>query len=178
MHQIVTPHEPENMAHTLGPTLRVEADAIELLRAQLLPKLEICGSKAAKLIESEGKRDLAVTKFRGPPILIVALEQRTLLGQDHLYPEAGHQIAIGQVLNDFDNRPFARRLGPPENRLGHSAEPGRQPRHHLAQHVEGVTRPEEIEQRPDVCGSGGGGASGWIGESHHTSTQMTTIASP
>src|SRR5512133_3612832 len=99
MHQIVTPHEPENMAHALRPALGVETDALQLLRAQLFPKMEIGGSERAELIEGERERHLAVAKFVGPPVLIVALERRTLLGEHHSYPEAGDQIAVGQVLN-------------------------------------------------------------------------------
>jgi hypothetical protein len=169
MHQIVTPHEPENMAHALRPALRVETNAVELLRDQLFPKVEICGPETVELIERQRERHLAVAKFVTPPVLIVALKQRTVFGEHHPRPETGDEITVGQVLNNLNNGPFARGFGSAEKRLGYSAQAGRQPRQQLTQNVERVSRAEQVEQRSDVGGGGGCGVSGRIRESHRTS---------
>src|SRR3954447_6076097 len=107
MHQVVRSHQPEDMADALRTALRMHAGALELLRCQLLPEVQIGGSKSSELIRSERERYVAIAKLSSPAVLIIALELRSLFGQDHPGSEACDQIAVSQMLNNLDDGPFA-----------------------------------------------------------------------
>src|SRR3954464_1670164 len=113
MHQVVRSHQPEDMADALRTALRMHAGALELLRCQLLPEVQIGGSKCSELIRGERERYVAIATLSSPAVLIIGLELRPLLGEHHSGPEACDQIAVPQMLNHVDDGPFLGSFRPP-----------------------------------------------------------------
>ena len=96
------------------------------------------------------ERHLRVAERPRPPVLVVALDRRPVLGEDHPHPEAEDELGIRQVLHDVGRRPLARRLGPPERAVRHARETAVEPGVELGHHLERIALPEDLEQRPHV----------------------------
>ena len=74
-----------------------------------------------QLVQRTIQRHVGVAEQRGPPVLVVALERRSLGRQDHPDPEAQDQLRVGEMLHHLGDRPLPGRLradpAPPARRL-------------------------------------------------------------
>ena len=113
------------------------------------------------------ERRLVVAQPHRPGVLVVPGDHRTVVGEDQPQPPAADQFAVGQVLRDHGNRPFAR--APPgviassaARRRGSTGSPPASPAGPAADRG-----PEQVEHRPGVIACFLDGSSRGVREDGH-----------
>jgi hypothetical protein len=166
VYQIVGSKETEQVLDALAPSFGVKSYALRLLRSETGPQVEIGLSQTPELTQRQRERNLIIAELVRPLILVVSRERGPVLGEDHPDPVPHHQVAIGQMLNDLEHRPFARCLRPPHGGVIPAPDTVVQPGHQLRHDRERIPRTEHLKQRSHIGRSRGGSVGRRVRERH------------
>ena len=95
------------MADAFVPPLRVCAHPRTLGRRGALEQPEIRRPERAELLQRAGQIAVTVAETVRPEILIITLQNRPLVREDHPVAEGPDQLGVGQVLDHLEHGPLA-----------------------------------------------------------------------
>src|SRR5215210_680323 len=94
MHQVVSRHEAKQKARGFGAAFTVEPNSLQLARRELAENMDVGCPETAQLVHGKFELHVAVCEDPNPGILIIGLNGRPVLSQDHPQAEAEYEIRI------------------------------------------------------------------------------------
>lgn len=111
MQYVVTRVEPDHVLDALRATLRMHADAPEIIAGSAFQQPQVRPPQHLEISQRLPGIDDIVPKSLGPQILVIPGERRPVVRQNHSEPEAPDKLGIGEMLKHVADRPLRRRLG-------------------------------------------------------------------
>src|SRR5688572_21561915 len=108
MKEIVSGIESQHVPNAFLAALSMYTDAIEVLRYSALEQSEMALSQSGELVQRFlGIRGI-VSQPRGPQILVVSGDRRTIVRQDHAQAPSPHDFGVGKMTQYLPDGPFVR----------------------------------------------------------------------
>ena len=131
-------------------TLGVHTHALQIFRRRVGEQPEIRSAEHREAIQGLVDRQFVVVQALGPQVLVVAGQRRAILREHEADAVAPHEIGVGQMLDDLAHRPLARRLRLRKPGVRHACNRAPNRVRRAFQHIDGVARPEQLQNRRRV----------------------------
>ena len=123
--------------------LGVPAGALQLVGREAAPEGQVPPAQVGEHLD--GFARVARRPQRRPAPLIDTGEGEAVVAEDRAHAEAEHPLHVGQVRDDVEGRPDARRRPAAEGVGGPLGGQAAQPGGRFGEHLEGVAVPEELD---------------------------------